>query len=499
VNALRVRRNVGVAPFRFAGHELDPAGYQLRRNGEVLKLEKIPMELLLLLVERHGRLITREEIIAKLWGQDVFLDTEQGINTAIRKIRLVLKDEPDNPRFVQTIVGKGYRFIAPLEGNGVGDVPLRKERQLALWTRGAIAAIVAVLCIMGTYVVVGRLRPGDQGKPLRAEAHLVEPEVYETYLKGEAMLRKDDLESSARAFEAVIARDPRYAPAYAALALVHSDRAGWLPPQGVMPKAEELARQALALDPNLAEAHAVLGQVHLRYHWDWAEAEAEISRALALSPSSVTSHRIYGDYLMAMGRFEEALVERRKTAMLDPTRSDLYMEIGNSLIKLERYDEAAAEFRRAHQLDPESCDPHVGFSTIYEKQGKPAAAMAEMRQQMEHYGPGLQKYRAVVERAYARKGYREARRALSRELVKERIKMVNSRYVPPMAIAILSAKAGYMEISLAYFEKALQQRSPELAMLNAVELPPELRSHPRFLSVLRRVGVPQPPTVLAAK
>jgi len=93
--------------------ELDPQAYELRRSGRPLKLERIPMELLFLLVERKGQLVTREEIIEKVWGKDVFLDTDNSINAAIRKIRQVLKDDPEKPLFVQTITGKGYRFVAP--------------------------------------------------------------------------------------------------------------------------------------------------------------------------------------------------------------------------------------------------------------------------------------------------------------------------------------------------------------------------------------------------
>ena len=102
------------APVQTDFLELDLRRYELRRGSSVLKLEKIPMELLILLVERRDQLVGREEIIARLWGKDVFLDTEQGINTAIRKIRLTLGDDPNDPRFLQTIVGKGYRFVGPI-------------------------------------------------------------------------------------------------------------------------------------------------------------------------------------------------------------------------------------------------------------------------------------------------------------------------------------------------------------------------------------------------
>ena len=97
---------------KFGDFELDLRAYQVRRSGRSLKLERIPMEVLFLLVERRGQLVTREEIIEKLWGKNVFLDTDNAINTAIRKIRQLLKDDPEQPRFVQTVTGRGYRFIA---------------------------------------------------------------------------------------------------------------------------------------------------------------------------------------------------------------------------------------------------------------------------------------------------------------------------------------------------------------------------------------------------
>jgi TolB-like protein/DNA-binding winged helix-turn-helix (wHTH) protein len=108
----------------FDQFSLDCDRYELRRSGRPVKLEKIPMELLILLVTKDGRLVTRQEIIEHLWGTEVFVDTEHGINTAIRKIRNVLRDDPERPRFVQTVTGKGYRFVAPIDliaqerGNG---------------------------------------------------------------------------------------------------------------------------------------------------------------------------------------------------------------------------------------------------------------------------------------------------------------------------------------------------------------------------------------------
>jgi TolB-like protein/DNA-binding winged helix-turn-helix (wHTH) protein/Flp pilus assembly protein TadD len=114
------RRHFLPAPYQFENFQLDLARYELRRSGRALKLERIPMELLILLVGRHGELVSRDEIIEKLWGRDVFIETELGINTAVRKIRQALGDDPERPRFVQTVVGKGYRFVAPVS-NGARD------------------------------------------------------------------------------------------------------------------------------------------------------------------------------------------------------------------------------------------------------------------------------------------------------------------------------------------------------------------------------------------
>src|SRR5258708_15173024 len=98
--------------------ELDRGAYELRRSGEPLRLSRIPMELLLLLVERRGELVTRNEIVERIWGKDVFLDTDNSINAAVRKLRQVLDDDPEQPRFVHTVTGMGYRFVASvIEGH----------------------------------------------------------------------------------------------------------------------------------------------------------------------------------------------------------------------------------------------------------------------------------------------------------------------------------------------------------------------------------------------
>jgi DNA-binding winged helix-turn-helix (wHTH) protein/predicted Zn-dependent protease len=139
---------VSTRPARTEELELNLQCYELRRGDAVLRLEKIPMELLILLVEHKDRLVSREEIIERLWGKAVFLDTEQGINTAIRKIRQVLHDDPERPRFVQTVFGKGYRFIAPILVTHNGLQP----RSEAAPSRGVTKRSWKILILAGVFV-----------------------------------------------------------------------------------------------------------------------------------------------------------------------------------------------------------------------------------------------------------------------------------------------------------------------------------------------------------
>src|ERR1019366_4032051 len=123
--------------YKFAEFQLDCANFELRRQrraqkSERISLERIPMELLILLLERQGSVVTRQEIVDRLWGKDVFVDTEHGINTAIRKVRQALKDDPDNPRFVHTVSGKGYRFVT--EKNGQPEFFKDEAELRALWS-----------------------------------------------------------------------------------------------------------------------------------------------------------------------------------------------------------------------------------------------------------------------------------------------------------------------------------------------------------------------------
>ena len=170
--------------YRFAEFQLDCASFELRRQGraqksERISLERIPMELLILLLERQGSVVTRQQIVDRLWGKNVFVDTEHGINTAIRKIRQALRDDPEQPRFILTVSGKGYRFVAGENGSQQSvappetptAIPEREPRPSgsevrapdaavtpAIQNNRAQLAIVISICVVVAAILISLLR-----------------------------------------------------------------------------------------------------------------------------------------------------------------------------------------------------------------------------------------------------------------------------------------------------------------------------------------------------
>ena len=158
----------------FEGFELDPSSFELRQDGRLVKLERIPLQLLFLLAENRQRLVTREEILRDIWGENVYVDADNSINTAVRKARQALKDDPENPRFLRTVPGKGYRFTAqvdtvasPAAPDGAGlseefakEIPELASsaqplgprfRRLAIWTTISLLTLVTAAIILRSH------------------------------------------------------------------------------------------------------------------------------------------------------------------------------------------------------------------------------------------------------------------------------------------------------------------------------------------------------------
>jgi DNA-binding winged helix-turn-helix (wHTH) protein/Tol biopolymer transport system component len=150
---------VKVAVYHFGDYRLDLGRFELLRDDRAIRLERKPMELLILLLERDGELVTRSEIADRLWSSEVFVDTEHGINTAVRKIRYALGDDSENSFFVQTVTGKGYRFATPVLKTSAPEIPPAPEhthlssfrRGPAIWSLAGAACLLLALALTAFY------------------------------------------------------------------------------------------------------------------------------------------------------------------------------------------------------------------------------------------------------------------------------------------------------------------------------------------------------------
>jgi len=181
--------------FSFGTFEADQESYQLRSGTRTLKLERIPLELLFLFLEHSGQLVERDQIVARLWRDDSFLDTERSINTAVRKIRRVLGDDTREPKFIETVIGRGYRFISPVDVGPPGSHAQSASHDLAVERsdnssrnevrlRGFSIETDGLIQVLSCHLVVGKTDlgrlplaeltlPADMTLPLRPEDRLL--------------------------------------------------------------------------------------------------------------------------------------------------------------------------------------------------------------------------------------------------------------------------------------------------------------------------------------
>lgn len=322
------------------------------------------------------------------------------------------------------------------------------------------------------------------------------PEGYDNYLQGQYHLHRymrDDPQKAQAYFKRALATDPGFAAAHVGLAGSYVASALYDgPPTEAMPRAEAEALRALELDPNSATAHAILSEINLRYHWDWPGAEREVRRALELNPNLLDAHDAFSDYLVVMGKDEEALAERQRTLELDPFWPEMSVEMANLLERQKRYDEAIAAFRHAVELDPQSeNDFHWSLGDVYGRKGLFKEHIAEWVDALR--GSGQPARADEMAQLYATKGYTAAMNAFLETAVQRRLaRQSRGEYVDPLGIADLYMRLGNRKQALVYVNRAYQQRSYGLAFF--LQEHSSLVGEPEFKELAQSIGLPQPGT-----
>ena len=453
------------ASVRFGAFELDRDAGQLTRSGRRVHLTPQAIHVLAILTDRAGEVVTREEIRAALWGSDTFVDFETAVNACVSQIRTVLGDKPTAPRFVETLPRRGYRFVAPVVSAGGGDesiapMPavrpaesaraatstsnriasaaptLLHQRRTGQW----IAAALGVLVLGLVSLVLRASTPPTASAPEFARKRsLAAIQKYERGASGLADASPTELLSRVKYFETAIEKEPDFAEAYAGLAeaklIIATYRAE--PAQIAYSAAKAAAAKALSLDPRLGQAHASYAAAVLLFDWDWDTAQTHLARADALAPTSPRVHHWYSRYLTARGRHVEAFRHALRAQELTPTSPAAVTNVGVTAFYGSNLAEAHAWCSKAAALMPEFVPAHQCVAAVAAESAGRGAATPD----------------------------------------------------PILSPAVALARTGDNQRALDWLQLAANRHSDALVFVAVQPAFASLRSDPRYLSLLERVGL----------
>jgi TolB-like protein/Flp pilus assembly protein TadD len=319
----------------------------------------------------------------------------------------------------------------------------------------------------------------------------VNREAYLAYLEGRYFWNKRTEEGFSKAitlFKRSIEIDPTYAPPYAGLAdcyeLLGSAPYSTLSPKEAFPQAEAAARKALELDSTLAEAHVPLGYSELVYEWNLPEAQKEFGKALQLRPGYATAHQFYGYYLTAMGKLDEAIVERKKAVELDPISPLLNSALAEAYYHARRFDVTIDESHKALELDPGYAIALVNIGRAYAQMGMHQQARNAF-QKVLAFAPDEPAILALMGHEYAVSGDK----VHANQILARLTELSSKKYVPAVYFALVYIGLDRKDDAFRWLDKAYAERCEYLVYLNSEPLADPLRGDPRFSSLLSRIGL----------
>ena len=325
-------------------------------------------------------------------------------------------------------------------------------------------------------------RPGNRGT--------ADVEAYQEYVRGRYFWNRrteTDLKKAMSHFEGALARDPAFAAAHAGIAdcWVLLPLYGNTPPKDAFPRAIAKARQALRLDPDLAEAHTTLAYARFLYDWSWADAEEGFRQAQRLDPGYPTAPQWHAYLLSATGRHDEAIANARLAQRLDPLSMVINADLGFVLYFARRNDEAIAQFERTLELDPSFPYTHFGLAFALDAAGRHEEAVREARQAVELSGDSSV-MRGALGYTLATAGHTDEARAVRAALEKRN----RTTRVQPAAFALVDTGLGDHAAALDELETAYRDRSRFVVLMGVLRAFEPLHGEPRWAELTRRVGLP---------
>ncbi len=440
----------GTEVFLFGDFMLDTAERRLQRGSEALHLAPKALDLLVALVRDHGRLVTKQQLLARVWP-NVFVD--EGILTVhVSALRKVL-DHGSSAEWIQTVPREGYRFTG------------------------------RVLCRTGAS---------------RGEVQVATPvEAQELLRAGRAHLlagSSSEMPAALAAFGAMLRIDATCAPAHAGLALTRCVQANLraVPHVDAYAEAKVGALRALAMDSDCADAQAALGAVLFWSEWDWTAAAHSLERALASEPDHCEALLHYGALHDALGRRETGLRLKQMALTRAPHSPLVLMEIAVSYYLQGRYDEAIEWARKALSIDPLNQRATEFINLACWVAGDVPGVIAEKRRRASALGLSGESL-AALERgldALHEVHTRSGRDGVARWLLQTLPSADDSHGA--FQRAALHAASGETDNAFDCLDQALTLRDPHLVYLAVHSIWDPLRGDPRMSERLRRLGLPAP-------
>jgi serine/threonine protein kinase/Tfp pilus assembly protein PilF len=406
------------------------------------------------------------------------------------------KSAPDNLREIAKQLGVGNVLEGSVQKSGdavrVNVQLINARNDTHLWGEVYERKLTDIFAVESD--IAKTIADTLQAKLTGAEKQLIAAQpttdltAYELYLKGRSLWSKrggENLRQAIGFYEQAIARDPKYALAYAGLAQAYVILPSYTStaPQNAYPTAKAAALKALQLDEKLAEAHSALGLLLCIGDLDMAGSISEFQRAIALNPNYATAHHWYGNGpLLALGRFEEAIAEGRRAIELDPLSPVINADLGQNLYDARRYDEAIAQLRKTLEIDPTFYYTHYNLGMALQRKGDVPAAIAEYTKAQQLSDDLF--VQVLLAAAKARSGDKDA----AIQMLAELEELGQHRYVSSYWCTLLYLSLGNRDEAIRRLEQAIaDHESLTITMIKTDPKLDPLRGDPRFEALVQKV------------
>ena len=369
---------------------------------------------------------------------------------------------------------------------------IRVEDQTQLWSKnfdGTMDDIFMLQSNVANQIAEALAVELLQGTHLTNRIHTPDPQAYEEYLTGRFFAHKGTEENWQKAikfYEEAVRIDPEFALAYAALSHAYSAWSTWhtISPKIAYDKAKAAADEAFRLNPKLADVHSALAFIAMFFEWNWQKAEEQFHLALELNPSDGETYHFYGHYLLFMNRDDESIEAFKNALSFDPLSALHRNCMGNTYLQKEEFELAESSIQKALELSPELQVGYYVLGLLRERQDRMEEAILAWEKAVQ-YSDRLPTYLGALGYGYGKSGQTEK----AQEILKELELKSRDEYVAAIDIAKVYAGLGDTDRAFEILEETYSNREPWIFGLKVAPGFDTIRDDPRFLDLLRRIGV----------